>query len=58
MFTQKIRSLRLLLAENRHEDVSAGDFATPRRLDVEDRALQNTLEAERRLRFTLFFTDR
>ena len=58
MFAQQIGGLRLLLAENRHQDVSAGHFATPGRLDVEDRALQNTLEAERRLCFTLFFTDR
>ena len=45
MFTQQIGGLRLLLAENRDQYVSAGHFAATGGLDVENRTLQHALEA-------------
>ncbi len=42
--------MRILLAENRDQHVGAGDFLTAGRLHVIDSALQDALEAERRLR--------
>jgi len=43
--------MRILLAEDRHQYICTGHFllAVRRRLHVHDRALDHTLEAERRL---------
>ena len=56
MFAQQVGRLGLLLAEDGDQDIGASHFATSGRLDVENRALQHALEAERRLRVALFFT--
>ena len=45
--------LAFLLAENGDQHIGAGYFALTRTLHVEDRALQDTLEAQRRLRLAL-----
>ena len=38
--------MRVLLAENRHQDVGAGDLLLARGLHVVDRALEHALEAQ------------
>ncbi len=57
MLTQQIGSLRLLFAKDGDQYVRAGHFAAAGGLNVEYRALQYTLEAERRLRIALLFAD-
>ena len=47
---QEIDGVRFLLAEDRDQHVGAGDFLLAGRLHVEDRALDDALEALRRLR--------
>ena len=47
---QEIDGVRFLLAEDRDQHVGAGDFLLARRLDVQDRALDDALEALRGLR--------
>ena len=51
LLVQVVDGVRVLLAEDRDQDVGAGDFllAAAGRLDVHDRALDDALEAERRL---------
>ncbi|SAJ11570.1 Uncharacterised protein [Enterobacter hormaechei] len=56
MFTQQVGRLGLLLTEDGDQHIGARHFATSGRLDVENRALQHALEAERRLCVALFFT--
>ena len=47
---QEIDGVRFLLAEDRDQHVGAGDFLLAGRLHVQDRALDDALEALRRLR--------
>ncbi len=47
---QEIDGVRFLLAEDRDQHVGAGDFLLARGLDVQDRALDDALEALRGLR--------
>jgi hypothetical protein len=53
LLLQEIDRVRVLLAEDRHQHVGAGDFLLARRLHVQDRALDDALEAERGLRVDL-----
>jgi hypothetical protein len=53
LLAEEIDRVRILLAEDRDEHVRAGHFFTAGRLHVVDRALQNALETERRLRVAL-----
>lgn len=55
LLVQVIDRVRVLLAEDGHEHVGAGDFllATARALHVHDRALDHALETERGLRVHL-----
>ena len=55
LLVQVVDGVRILLAEDRDQHVGAGDFllAAARRLDVHDRALDDALEAKRRLRVDL-----
>ena len=46
---QKINGVRFLLAEDRDQHVGAGDFLLARRLYVQNRSLDDALEALRRL---------
>jgi hypothetical protein len=41
--------MRILFAENRHQNIGAGDFLLARGLNMEDRALDDPLKAQRRL---------
>ncbi len=49
LLLQEVHRVRVLLAEDRHQHVGAGDFLLSRGLDVQDGALDDALEAERRL---------
>ncbi len=49
LLVQEVHGVRILLAEDRHQDVRPGDLLLARRLNVQDRALDHALEAERRL---------
>jgi hypothetical protein len=51
LLVEVVDGVRVLLAEDRDQDVGAGDFllAAAGRLDVHDRALDDALEAQRRL---------
>ena len=51
LLMEVVDGVRVLLAEDRDQDVGAGDFllAAAGRLDVHDRALDDALEAQRRL---------
>src|SRR5688572_18050346 len=51
--SEQIGSVRVLLAEDRHQHVRDRDFLLAARLDVENRTLQHALEAERRLNLAL-----
>ena len=51
--SEQIGSVRVLLAEDRHQHVRDRDFLLAARLDVENRALQHALEAEGRLNLAL-----
>ena len=51
---QQVHGVALLLAEDRDEHVGDADFLLAGRLDVEHRALQDALEAERGLDFAIF----
>jgi len=53
LLLQQVDGLALLLAEERHQHVGAGDLVAARGLHVEDGALQHALEAECRLRLAL-----
>ena len=55
LLVQVVDGVRILLAEDRDQHVRAGDFllAAAGRLDVHDRALDDALEAQRRLRVDL-----
>ncbi len=55
LLVQVVDGVRVLLAEDRHQHVGAGDFLLARagRLHVHDRALDHALEAQRRLRVDL-----
>ena len=50
LLPEEIDGMRILLAEDRHQHVGAGDFFPARRLHVVDGSLQHALEAQRRLR--------
>jgi hypothetical protein len=56
LLVQVVHGMRILLAEDRHEHVGAGDFllAAAGGLHVHDRALDHALEAQRRLGVDLF----
>ena len=56
LFLQEVDRVRILLAEDGDEDVGAIDRLLSRRLDVQDRALDDSLETERRLRVDLAVT--
>ena len=49
LLAEQVSGLRLLLVENRDEHVGWSDFLATARLHVEDGALQDALEPERRL---------
>jgi hypothetical protein len=49
LLLQEVHRVRVLLAEDRHQHVGAGDLLLARRLDMEDGALDHALEAEGRL---------
>jgi hypothetical protein len=55
LLMQVVHGVRVLLAEDRHQHVGAGDFllAVGGRLHVHDRALDDALKAQRRLRVGL-----
>ena len=54
MPVQQVRCIGVLLAEDRDQHVAAQDLVLARRLHMVQRALQNTLEADGRLRIALF----
>ncbi len=56
LLVQVVHGVRILLAEDRHQHVGAGDFllAAAGALHMHDRALDHALKAERRLRVDLF----
>jgi hypothetical protein len=49
LLVQEVDRVGVLLAVDRHQDVGAGDLLLARRLDVQDRALDDALESERGL---------
>jgi hypothetical protein len=49
LLLQEIHRVRVLLAEDRHQHVGAGDFLLARGLHVQDRALDHALETQRGL---------
>ena len=53
LLLQEVHRVRVLLAEDRHQHVGAGDLLLARGLHVQDGALDDALEAERRLRVDL-----
>ena len=54
LLIEQIDGLRVLLAEERHEDVCPGDLFLAGGLHMEDGSLQDALETERRLRVAIF----
>ncbi len=50
---QQVGRVRVLLAENRHQHVGRGHFLLAAGLHMEHRALQDALEAQRRLHFAV-----
>ena len=57
LLVQEIHGVRILLAENRHQYICAGDFLLARRLHVQDGALDHALKSERRLRIDILSAD-
>ncbi len=53
--TEEIDRLRLLLGENRHENIAAGDLLLATGLHVKDSSLQHTLKTQRRLDLGIVF---
>src|SRR5690606_39528514 len=49
LLMQEVHGMRILFPEDRDQHVGAGDFLLARGLDVQDRALNDALEAERGL---------
>ena len=58
LLVQVIDRVRILLAEDRHQHVGAGDFLLAGGLHVVDRALQHALESQRRLGVAAVVVDR
>ena len=53
LFAQEVHRLRVLLAEDRHQNVDPGHLLLSRRLDVQDGTLQHALEGQRGLSLTV-----
>jgi hypothetical protein len=53
LLLQVVDRVRVLFAEDRDQDIGAVDLLAARRLDVQDGALNDPLEAQRRLRIDL-----
>ncbi len=53
LLLQEVHRVRILLAEDRHQHVGAGDFLLARGLHVQDRALDHALETQGGLRVDL-----
>ncbi len=52
LLVQEVDGLGLLLAEDRHQHIGAGDFALAGGLDVQNRPLEHALETQGGLRFS------
>ena len=54
LFLQIVDRVRVFFAEDRHQDIRPVDFLLAGGLDVQDGALDNALESQRRLRIDFF----